>query len=788
MISALDRKLLRDVWQMRGQTLAICLVIGCGVATFVMSLTTIGSLSVTQSTYYERYHFADVFSHVKRAPRSLEARLAEIPGVARVETRIVADVTLDVEGLNEPATGRLISQPDRGEPVLNRLHLRSGRMFEPGRNGEVVASEAFALAHDLKPGARVVAVLNGRKQVLNIVGIALSPEYVFQIRPGDLLPDDKRFGIFWMGYNDLSNAFDMDGAFNDVTLALMPGASEAEVLLRLNRLTAPYGGDGAYGRSEQLSNRYLSDEIEQQRATGMIGPIIFLSVAAFLLNVVLSRLISTQREQIAALKAFGYTHLEVGQHYLKLVLFIVLVGVGLGTAVGAWLGKGLTELYAKFYKFPVFYYEFHVGIVALALIVASVAAVLGTLGAVRRAVKLPPAEAMRPEPPAEYRPTFAERLGLQRFFSSSVRMILRHLERRPGRALLSIAGIAMATAILVLGAFTEDAVYYLMDFQFSMSQRQNVTVSFVEPSSARALHELEHLPGVHRVEPFRGAGVRLRHEYRSKRMGIMGLPAERGLNRVLDRNERPLELPSRGLVISIQLAKILGVGPHDTLTVEVLEGKRPVREVPVVGLVDDFAGVNAYMEIGALQDLLGEGRTYNGAFLSVDAAKTKELYATLKKTPKVAGVTVQEAAQESFETTVAENLLMMRVFHVVFACVIAAGVVYNTARISLSERSRELASLRVLGFTRGEISAILLGELGTLTLVAIPLGLLMGYGFAALVAFALATELFRIPLVIHNSTYAFAATVVLVAALVSGLIVRRMLDHLDLVAVLKSRE
>src|SRR5262245_9290491 len=280
MISALDRKLLRDVWQMKGQTVAICLVIACGVSTFVMGLTTIRALEKTQQNYYDRYHFADVFTNVKRAPKALEARLAEVPGVARLETRIVADVTLDVPGMTEPAIGRLISVPDRGEPTLNRLYLRTGRMIEPGRKGEVVASESFVLAHKLKPGDTVQAVLHGRKQALTIVGVVLSPEYVFQIRPGDLLPDEKRFGVFWMAYTELSSAFDMRGAFNDVALTLQPGASEKEVLLRLNRLTAPYGGDGAYGRYEQVSNRYLSDEIKQLKATSMIGPTIFLSVAA----------------------------------------------------------------------------------------------------------------------------------------------------------------------------------------------------------------------------------------------------------------------------------------------------------------------------------------------------------------------------------------------------------------------------------------------------------------------------------------------------------------------------
>lgn len=788
MISALDRKLLRDLWDMKGQTLAISLVIACGIATFIMSQTTIRSLQLTKDTYYERYGFADVFSHVKRAPQSLEDRIAELPGVARVQTRIVADVTLDVPNLAEPAIGRLISLPDRGEPVLNRLYLRTGRWIEPGRKGEVVASEAFALAHKFQPGDSIKAVLNGRKQDLHIVGIVLSPEYVFQIRPGDLLPDDKRFGVFWMGYTELSAAFDMKGAFNDIALALMPEATEEEVLSQLNRLTAPYGGDGAYGRGDQVSNRYLSDEIKQLKATGMIGPTIFLGVAAFLLNVVLRRLIATQREQIAALKAFGYTHWEVGFHYLKMVIMVVIVGMVIGTGIGVWLGKMLTLLYTQFYKFPVFQYEFDIPVVVSAFLVACVAAVLGTIGAVRSAVRLPPAEAMRPEPPANFKPTFVERLGLQRFLSQSMRMILRNIERKPIQAVLSILGIALATGVLVLSAFTEDSIYYLMDFQFELSQRQSVTVTFVEPASPRALYDVSHLPGVGQVEPFRAASVRLRYGQRSRRLGIIGLPSDRTLNLVLDRTERPIALPTDGVVLSATMAEILAVRPGDLVTIEVQEGKRPVRQVVVAGLLEDYAGSNAYMHVDALHRMLGEGPTYSGAYVTVDQKDSAELYALLKKTPKVAGVTVQAAARQSFHDTIAKNLLWMRLFHVIFACVIAAGVVYNTARISLSERSRELATLRVMGFTRGEISAILLGELAVLTFVAIPLGLAMGYGFAWIAATALETELFRIPLIVAPSTFGFAAGVILVAALLSGLLVRGKLDNLNLVAVLKSRE
>jgi putative ABC transport system permease protein len=787
-MSALDRKLLRDLWQMKGQALAICLVLACGVATFVMSLSTLQSLEQTQAAYYERSRFADVFAHLKRAPDALAGRVAEIPGVARVQTRIVVEVSLDVPGVAEPAAGRLISVPERPAPGLNQLHLRSGRPVEPGRPGEVLVDEGFARAHGLGPGDQVTAVLNGRRQPLRVVGVALSPEYVYSIREGDLLPDPRHFGVFWMAYPELAAAFDMQGAFNDVALALAPGASESEVLQRLDRLTEPYGGRGAYGRTDQVSHRFLSNEIRELGRMALIAPLIFLGVTAFLLNVVLARLVGTQREQIAALRAFGYTRSEVGLHYLKLVLLLVVLGVGLGTAAGAWLGQGLTALYTRFFHFPVFTYRLGGEVVLFALLVSGVSAVLGTAGALLRAARLPPAEAMRPEAPACYRPTLLERAGLQRLLPPAARMVLRHLERQPVKSLLSCLGIALAVAVLVLGSFMGDALDSVMDAQFGLAQRQDVSVSFVEPASAAALYELEHLPGVRRAEPFRTVPVRLVAGPRSRRLGILGLEPRGELNRLLDLDRRVVAPPPNGLLLSAKLAELLAVGTGDVLTVEVLEGERPVRQVPVRALLADFEGTSAYMDRRALNRLLREGPTISGAFLAADPGRLDALYAELKATPKVAGVTVKRAALASFRETVAENLLRMRAFNVLFAAVIAFGVVYNSARIALAERGRELATLRVIGFTRAEVSAILLGELAALTFAALPAGLALGYGFAALTTRAYDTELFRIPLVIWPSTYAFAVVVTLLAALASGLAVRRLLGRLDLVAVLKSKE
>jgi putative ABC transport system permease protein len=618
--------------------------------------------------------------------------------------------------------------------------------------------------------------------------LALSPEYVYNVRPGELMPDDRRFAVLWMERRALAAAFDMEGGFNDVVLRLTRGASEPEVIGRLDRLLEPYGGRGAIPRGLQTSHWYLENELKQLRGTGRVIPVVFLAVAAFLLNVVLTRIVALERGQIAALKALGYSNAAVATHYLSLSLLIAALGGALGVAVGAWLGAAMTRLYTEFYHFPILEYRLAAKVAIAGITIGLVAAGLGAIGAVRAAARLPPAEAMRPEPPARYRESPLERAGVKRWLSQPARMILRNLTRRPVRAALSVLGISLGAAMMVLGTFSLDAINLVMDVQFGLAQRYDAMVTFLEPTSPRALHEVERLPGVTAVEGFRSVPVRLRFGHRSRQVAILGLPAGPRLNRILDSESRPVMLPPQGIVMSRTLSDILGVRRGDTVVLEVLEGTRPIRRAVVAELLDEFLGTNVYAEIGTLHRLMQEGETLSGAFLEVERTAEEDLYRRLKGSPRVAGVLLKRAALESFEMTVAENIAMVRAINMLFAAVIAFGVVYNSARISLSERSRELATLRVIGFRRGEISYILLGELALLTAVAIPAGLALGYLMAAAVIATYQTELYRIPFVIAPRTFALAAVTTLVAAALSAAAVRRRLDRLDLVAVLKMRE
>ncbi len=786
-LAALDLKLVRDAWRAWGQVISIALVVACGVMTVVTMRSNYESLRVSLESFYERGRFADVFVSLVRAPEPVSARVGAVTGVAAVETRVAFAVSLNVPGLVEPATGRLVSVPAGGSEV-NRVHLVAGRAPERGRSGEVIASNAFATANDLVPGDTLGAVINGRWETLRIVGIGMSPEFVYEVAPGQLFPDSRRFGVLWMEREALAAATAMEGAFNELNLILERGASESAVIGEIDRILDPYGSLGAYGRDEQVSNRIMVDELESIRVSGTVMPAIFLGVAAFLLHIVLSRMVRTQREQIAILKAFGYTDFEIGQHFLRFALVAVALGVLVGAPLGAWLGRLLVGVYESYFQFPELIFRVSWPLLIIAVLVSASAAAMGAVSAVRAALRLPPAEAMRPEAPARFRPGILERVGLGRLFTPAGRMVLRNLERQPARTSLSAIAIALSVAILLIGSFMFDSVRFMADLQYRTVQREDLTILFTSPRAGSVARDLAAVDGVSRVETFRSVPARLRSGHRSRQVAVTGLGRVDELRSIVDAEGRRHRVPEAGLLVSQALADLIGVGAGDTIRMEVLEGRQPAREVVVAGVVDELFGLGAYMRIEELNGLMREGPTASGAFLLVDDDRRSEVYGQLERMPAITGVASRDNMLENFEVQLEQSLLISMSMLIFFAGVIAVGVIYNGARIALSERGRELASLRVLGFTRQEIAVILFGEQAVVTLIGIPLGFLVGYLLASALVTAFATEAYRIPLVVAPSTYAFSALVAVAAAIFAGLLVRRRLNRLDLIAVLKTRE
>lgn len=788
MVSPLNQKLRRDLWNIKGQVAAITLVMAAGIAIFVIMFGVLDSLKLTRDTYYERYQFADVFASLKRAPEAVKDRIDEIPGVSISQSRVVFGVTLQMESLLEPATGKIISLPDSSSPLLNKLYLRKGRMLYPNEENAILADESFVNAHELDLGDDLTVVMNGYRRTLKIVGVVLSPEYVYSIAPGALMPDSKRFGVFWMSRRSLEAAVNIKGAFNDISIKIERNAAIEGVLSQVDSILKPYGGLISFARKDQISNFFVNNELKQLQSMGSLAPIIFLSVAAFLINVVMSRQIATQREQIGMLKAVGYTNKEVSLHYLKMVLMITVMGSIIGLALGAWMGSGMIKMYTQFFHFPILQYSFSLEVMILSVFSCTLAAVLGTLFAINNAAKLPPAEAMRPESPAVFKKTLLERIGLHQYLSFTSRIIIRQVERRPIRTLMSSVGIAFALSILIFSFFMEDSMDYLMDVQYSMTQREDVNIGFVEAKSAKALEEIKTIPGVLMVEPIRSVSVYFKHNHLKKQGSITGLINEPLLRRVIDENLNSVNMPSEGIILNKTLARILQLEIGDVVEIEVLEEKRQTLQIPVSGITQEFIGLGAFMNIYQLNKALDSTPKITGASLLVDQNHSALLYKELKAIPAIIGLNITSVLRQIFEDIMAENLLKMVATNVMFASFISFGIIYNTARITISERSRELASLRVLGLTRAEVAYILFGELGLITLLSIPIGIFLGYSMSVGMTESMDSDLFRIPVYLKNSTYGSAVLIVLLSAMVSFYLVWRQVDSIDLVSAQKGVE
>jgi putative ABC transport system permease protein len=787
-VKALNKKLLRELWQMKGQVFAITLVVLSGTATFIMFISTINSLDFTRNKFYSDYNFSEVFVNLKRAPESLKEKIKNIEGVNQLETRVSAQAKLDIKGCSESITAKIVSIPDDGMPLMNRLYIRQGRIVDSTKDDEVVINETFAQAHGLNPGDQFAAVINGKWKKLTITGIALSPEYILLLKAGAASPDFKRYGVMWMSRKAISKAYDMEGAFNDVVLTLNARANVNDVLRDLDNVLKNYGGFGAYGRKDQISHRLLNEEFKQLRMSSKIFPTIFICVAAFLLNVVMSRTINTQREQIAILKAFGYGNMDVGLHYAKFVICIMSFGLAAGIAAGIWLGHVLGNIYMETYRFPAYIYTLHPSVIFMAVFISIASALAGTMHSLWLAAKQSPAEAMRPEAPVKYKISFIEKTAIGRQLSQPSRIIVRNISRKPVRAFLTMIGIAVACSTMISSGFFQDSVDSMVHIQFVLSQKEDMTVSFIETTSYKAIYELKGMQGVHDGEGFRVVPVKFKFGHRSYKTVLNGIEPDSHLTLLLDKKKKEIPLPPSGLLLTDKLAEILGVKVGDMLTVEVLEGSKTVRQVPVVALAKQYLGVMGYMNLNALNRLMNEGDAISGAYLVTDEKYRDKLFRSFVEMPRISEIVVRNNEIRNFYDIMAKAILFFTFIATIMACSIAFGVVYNSARISLSERSRELSSLRVLGYTRGEISYILLGELALLTFAAIPIGFIIGYCLCLYIAEAMASDLYRVSMVIELKTYTMAASVVLVSAVVSGLIVRYKLDHLDLVEVLKTKE
>jgi putative ABC transport system permease protein len=785
---ALDKKLFRDVWRMRVHALGVALVLGCGLSVMVMAVGMRGSMERTRATYYAERHMADLAVSAVRAPERMADVLGQAPGVETIETRVSGVALLDLPGVSEPPSARLVSLPTEGRPRVNDLTLARGRWPDPARADEILLSQAFADANTLSLSDTINATIHGRRQTLRIVGIANSPEFIFVAAPGELFRQAKRFGVIWMNREALARAYDLDGAFNDAVFLLGRDANQSETIAAIDRILEPYGGIGAYGRDRMVSDRFLSEELRQLSTMAVFLPALFLITAAFLVNIALGRVIATERSNIGLLKAFGYSNAAVAWHYAKSALIFAAIGAFIGSAAGIALGRSVADLYRDYYHFPTLEFSASAATFIGAWAAGFAAALTGCIFSVLKAARLSPAEALTPPRPTTF---FSAGPALSQFEASldaKSRIIMRRIVRFPRRAGTTALGLAFAIALLVVARTMPAEMDYLLDVNFGVANRQDVTLTFTEARDSGVLHQVERLPGVLYAEPFRLDDVILRHNGRTVHEAVFGVPAHARLSQIVGAGQQVMAPPATGIALARALAEKLGAEPGDDIRLEQTRGRRIAANVRVTAIVEPMIGSSAYMEIAALSRLMREPGRVSGAHLRMDTGRYEAFDREIKDIPGIAGVSYVGQAEASMRSEFEQGVGVMNFLYAAFAAIMAGGVAFSAARITLAEQERDLATLRVLGFTRLEVSYVLVGELMALALIAIPAGLALGTLLSVWLMQLFQTDMYAFPFVFNPAGYAFAIAFTLGCVATAAMVVRAGIDKLDMIAVLKARD
>lgn len=786
-MEALDRKLLRDFRRLWSQFLAISLVLAAGVAVLLMSFGMSRALEETRAAYYERNRFADIFVDVNRAPSTMRNIVRDIDGVAAVEARVTTYATLDIPAKIDATVAFVVSLPENGTQ-LNQPTLNLGNWPDATDTDAVVLNAPFGEANDLWPGDTFTVTLNGTKRSLTVTGWALSPEFIYTIGPGSLIPDDEDFGILWMPEEALSAALDRTGAFNNLAIKLRPGTRIEPVIDTLDVLLEPYGALGAIDRTEQVSNAFIDAEITQLRTLAYTLPPIFLGITIFLVNMVMGRIVALERAEIGLLKALGYSDAAILMHYLLLAGIVGMVGVTLGYAAGSWLSFQLAQLYGEFLKFPYLIYSVSWNTYVVAGLLGLIAAGTGAARAAWTAARLAPATAMSPPAPPNFGTSWIDRALHALRASQPTMMIVRSIIRWPVRAGLSILGMALAVGILVSSNFFPDALDLIIDTAFYQSNRQHAALFFNDEVDESVVIDVSRLPGVLQAEGQEVVTAVLKHKHYSKRTTIEARRPGMNLSRVVSTTGEVVDAPPGGLMLSERLASQLGASLGDVIEVKFLGVHQGIHMLPVTGLVTQFFGLGAYMDQATADQLFQQDPRVSIVNVTLDTSQNEAFQNSLKDLPRLAGRAMLAENRAGFEETISQSILITTTIYAILGTLITVGVAYNGARIQLSERASELASLRILGFTRAEVGFVLVGEIMLLALLAQPLGWWIGWGIAKMLTESYTSDLYSIPLVVTPSTFASASLIVLTSAFLSVLIVRRRLDGINLVSVMKTRE
>ncbi len=793
-MNTLGRKLVRDLYRSKWLLLTIGSIIAIGVMCFVSMQSAYHNLNRAKEKYYRQCRMADFWIDLKKAPVSELALLAEVPGVTEIHPRIQFYARADLPDVAKPINALVISLPDRRANVINDIVLRHGHYFTQRRPNEVIVNDAFAREHDLLPGDWIRLLLNNRREEFLVVGTGISSEFTYLLGPGEIVPDPRGFGVFYIKHTYAEEVFDFEGAANQVVGMLAPEArrENSETLRRAELLLEPFGVFMVTPLSQQPSNLFLSSEIGGLGAFATVVPSIFLAVAALVLNVLINRLARQQRTVVGTLKALGYGDWTIFGHFLTFGLTVGVAGGLAGSFLGYLSATGMTMVYRAFFEFPDLRSNFYWYTHAVGISISLLCAILGSLRGARSMLCLQAAEAMRPEPPRSGHAIVLERWlgGLWKGLSSVWRMALRSLFRARVRTAAGVFAAAMGAGLLVSGFMMYESSFYLLDFQFQRVTRSDVDLTFESERGRDAIGEVRGLPGVDHAEPVLNVGCTFVHGPYRRKGAVMGLLQDARLTIPRDTQARPISLPESGLVISRRLASILHVGPGEVVTMIPVKGERRPVDVAIVEVADSYMGLAAYAELGHLSRLVGEEFVVTGAQLAISGRPDdlSRMFRRLKETPGVRSVVVRRDTVENLYQTLVINQLVFIGMLIVFAGAVFFGSIVNASMVSLAERQREVATFLALGYDQWRVGGIFLRESMLTNLAGTLLGFPVGYLLMVATAVGYESDLLRLPIV--SSPWIWLSTLALsiLFALLAHCAVQWRIHKLDYVEALKVKE
>lgn len=785
-LGALNKKLVRELGHLKTQVFSISVVMAIGISMLFGFSSTYKSLEKSRDDFYQSSGFSNVFLNAKKAPDLLAKQLESIKGVKQVESRLEYEALISLPKFQEPAVGRFISIPDGRQPKMNRIHLTRGRIPQATANNEVVVTPGFFKAHELSLGDLFSATLNGRLRKLKVVGVGVSPEHIISIQAGLPFPDDLHFTVVWINQTALEATYDMRSSFNSAVIETNPNINELEVIAKIDQKMDPFGGHGAYGREKQVSYFFVKEELNQLKTHALMIPVIFFLVAAYILNVVISRMVRAQRGEIATLKALGYLDSEVASYYFKVTSVIVFFGAVIGLGLGHWLGRAMIDLYGDFYRFPTLKYDFTYLELLLSIVVSLMVALAGAYFSLRHIFQMQPAEAMRPPSPPSYQKAFLESQAWFRQMQIRTRMNLRSMVNFPVKTTLTGLGMCFSVVILVSGLFWQDCLDFLILAQYSFVQKESGRIQLTHDVSPRAVKEVESLQGIVEAEGYRQSVVKVKFGTREETTSIKGFPDQARLQGLVDEDLRDIALSKSQIFISRILSDQLKVGEGDTIDIEFTEGREPKFQLKISRIVDSLMSNELITSRRTLAQMLKSDDLVN-QILFRSLQDTSVLYTKLKSMPNILSISYKDSALEFFEQNSARFIGVIAVIISIFAGAIGFGVAFNSLRVALAETDWELATLRILGFTTPEVFFILFSEILILLILFLPVGWVLGYWNGRVLLNMMSVEAFQIPFIIDPMTYAWATLILFASVSVSAFFIFRLVARLDLVATLKSR-